>query len=112
MNQQGHDTPLQALVSAQEDTATSSTWLAELAADDAPRRFAIVYEYPHDDGEVAAYGLAFEDHADVSAVDSSFYTRSASAEGALATYRHMSDDEHTAIHLVWLDAEASMGVAS
>ncbi len=50
-----------------------------LAQDVAPRLFAIVEEYgEREDAEVAAYGLAFADHADVNSVEGDFRLRSQS----------------------------------
>ncbi|MFN2495064.1 MAG: hypothetical protein ABR608_04015 [Pseudonocardiaceae bacterium] len=44
--------------------------VGELVADEAPRLFAVVQEYrTRVDGRIAAWGMAFEDHAEVIGVD-------------------------------------------
>ncbi|HET9256814.1 MAG TPA: hypothetical protein VFO16_16670 [Pseudonocardiaceae bacterium] len=44
--------------------------VAAMVADEAPRLFAVVQEYGERvDGRIAAWGLAFEDHASIVTVD-------------------------------------------
>ncbi|MFE2498044.1 hypothetical protein [Streptomyces scopuliridis] len=62
--------------------------LRDIVADTAPRLFAVVQEYgDRVDGRVAAWGMAFEDHAEVISVEGHRRTRTASHEQALRAYR-------------------------
>ena len=50
----------------------------ELVAEDAPRLFAVLQEYgERADGRIAAWGMAFPDHADVVGVDHGFTSAAA-----------------------------------
>ncbi|GAA2682124.1 MULTISPECIES: hypothetical protein [Actinosynnema] len=84
--------------------APQSWWLATLAAEDAPQLFAIAHEYPEtQEGWVAAYGMAFEDRAEVASTDGDFRTCSASPESALTTFTRLAQDEKgVKLHLIWL----------
>ncbi|GAA2662854.1 MULTISPECIES: hypothetical protein [Actinosynnema] len=78
------------------------------AREQAPRVFAIVYEIgDREDCEVAAYGLAFPDRAETTAVDDGHHTRSESAEHALALYARFAAAENLRTHLLWLDGSGS-----
>ncbi|ATE56103.1 MULTISPECIES: hypothetical protein [Actinosynnema] len=81
-----------------------SWWLATLAAEEAPQLFAIAHEYPEtQEGWVAAYGMAFQDRAEVSSTDGDFRTCSASPESALTTFTRLARDEKgVKLHLIWL----------
>ncbi|WP_158852158.1 hypothetical protein [Saccharothrix deserti] len=78
----------------------------ELAADEAPRLFAVVEEYGEREGaRVAGYGVAFEDRAEVDSVEGGFHLSSQSAERARTLFEISSRSTGTRrAHLVWLDA--------
>lgn len=62
--------------------------LADMVTDAAPRLFAVVQEYgDRVDGRVAAWGMAFEDHAEVISVEGHRRTRTTTPEQALRAYR-------------------------
>ncbi|WP_177154396.1 hypothetical protein [Actinosynnema pretiosum] len=70
----------------------------------APRLFAIAYEYGDgEDGEIAAYGLQFDDHVDATGVDDNHRTRAESAEGVRELYACFALDVDVTTHLLWLD---------
>jgi hypothetical protein len=72
------------------DEAEFAQEVAELVAAEAPRLFAVVQEYGERlDGRIAAWGLAFEDHADVIGVDHRSHLRLRSPERAVHLFsRH------------------------
>lgn len=73
----------------------------------APRLFAIAYEYGDgEDGEIAAYGLQFDDHADATGVDDNHRTRAESAEGVRELYACFALDADVTTHVLWLDRAA------
>ncbi|MEV7866042.1 hypothetical protein AB0P17_08050 [Streptomyces sp. NPDC088124] len=75
---------LQPICGREEFTAL----LRGIVTDTAPRLFAVVQEYgDRVDGRVAAWGMAFEEHADVISVEGHRRTRAASPEQALRAYR-------------------------
>ncbi|MEU4803072.1 hypothetical protein [Actinosynnema sp. NPDC023587] len=80
-------------------------FLTELVRDVAPRLFAIVEEYgDREDAEIAAYGLAFGDRADINSADGDFQMRSQSPESALALFALSAGTiDVSRLHLVWLD---------
>jgi hypothetical protein len=79
--------------------------LRELAADEAPRLFAIVEEYGEaEDARVAGYGLAYENRADVNSVEGDFQLHSQSAENARTLFEISSKSAGVRqVHVVWLD---------
>ncbi|ATE58005.1 hypothetical protein [Actinosynnema pretiosum] len=81
-------------------------WLKQEAREQAPRLFAIAYEIgDREDGEIAAYGLAFDDHAETVDVDDGHHTRSEDAAHALALYERFAAPDNLKAHLLWLDQE-------
>ncbi|MBV9142333.1 MAG: hypothetical protein JO115_15715 [Pseudonocardiales bacterium] len=86
------------------DEAEFAQELAELVADNAPRLFAVVQEYGERvDGRIAAWGLAFEDYADVIGLDHNVYVGLRSPERAVRIFSH---HPHITAHVVWVDPEA------
>lgn len=76
---------------------------AKLVAAEAPRLFAVVHEVgDQEDGWIAAWGMAFEDHASVVCDDGLSMLKVASADRA----RHLLDEapDRTA-HLVWVKGD-------
>ncbi|MFF9507361.1 hypothetical protein ACF1BU_13940 [Streptomyces sp. NPDC014724] len=77
-------------VSGQPLLGEEEFWLLVngLVAETAPRVFAVVQEYgDHEDGWVAAWGLAFEDRAEVIRVDCGARMSVRSPESALRYFR-------------------------
>lgn len=76
----------------------------EVAQEEAPRLFAIVEEHGERESvRVAGYGVAFEDRAEVSAVEGGFRLSSRSAENARVLFEISSRSAGTRrAHLVWL----------
>lgn len=78
---------------------TFEDWMDELVRVSAPRMFALVQETEDDlgrDGELVAWGLAFDDHAEVVAQDSGMRGTFASARSAVELF-----SRNTKLHLVW-----------
>lgn len=74
-----------------------------IAKEQAPRLFAIVEEYgEQEDGRVAAYGLAYPDHADVNSVEGDFHLVSQSPERARQLFEISASSRGVRTHLVWL----------
>ncbi|MFK3982020.1 hypothetical protein ACI2K4_16790 [Micromonospora sp. NPDC050397] len=74
--------------------------MTELAADYAPRRFAICEEYgDRVDGRVYAWGVAFEEHAWLQTDDDSFTGRFANAPSAA----RMLGRTGRRLRLIWID---------
>ncbi|WP_202919165.1 hypothetical protein [Saccharothrix deserti] len=88
-----------------EAATTDAALVHELAADEAPRLFAIVEEYGEREGaRVAGYGVAFEDRAEVDSVEGGFHLSSESAERARTLFEISSRSTGTRrAHLVWPD---------
>jgi len=75
-----------------------------MVADFAPRLFAIVQEYgEHADGRIAAWGMDFDDHADVVSVEGGVRMTLQAPEKALARFRW---GEHITARLVWVNPDA------
>ncbi|QQQ74632.1 hypothetical protein IOD16_26220 [Saccharothrix sp. 6-C] len=76
----------------------------EVAREEAPRLFAIVEEQgDRESVRVAGYGVAFEDRAEVSAVEGGFHLSSQSPESARVLFEISSRSAGTRrAHLVWL----------
>lgn len=87
------------------DAETFAALMECMVADQAPRLFAVVQEYGERlDGRIAAWGMAFDDHADVVGIGGvQLSTRS--PETALA--RFVRGDRITP-HLVWVNPDATM----
>lgn len=76
----------------------------ELVDDEAPRLFAVVQEYGERvDGRIAAWGMAFEDHAEVIGVDHGVHVRLRSPERAARAFRRRP---HITARLVWFNPKA------
>jgi hypothetical protein len=75
--------------------------IAELVADAAPRLFAVVQEYgERADGWIVAWGLAFEDYAEVVRLDSAGRLSLRSPERAVRLFSH---GPHITAHVVWVN---------
>lgn len=86
------------------DEAEFAQEIAELVAEEAPRLFAVVQEYGERvDGRIAAWGLAFEDYADVIGLNHNIYVGLRSPERAVRIFSH---HPHITAHVVWVDPEA------
>ncbi|MGH3695490.1 MAG: hypothetical protein ACRDRX_16140 [Pseudonocardiaceae bacterium] len=85
------------------DEAEFAELVKELVADEAPRLFAVVQEYGERvDGRIAAWGIAFEECAEVFGVDRSQHLRLPSAERAA---RAFSRRPQITARVVWVDPE-------
>ncbi|GAA2685806.1 MULTISPECIES: hypothetical protein [Actinosynnema] len=79
------------------------TLVRDIAADEMPRLFAVVYEQvPRQGAEVAAYGLAFRDRAELIAPDGASRMTSSNADQATALLAASTGDEQVKAHLVWI----------
>jgi hypothetical protein len=75
-----------------------------MVADEAPRLFAVVQEYgDRVDGRIAAWGMAFGDHAEVVAVERGLRMSLRVPENALRLFRFGS---HIKARLVWFNPNA------
>ncbi|WP_243789088.1 hypothetical protein [Saccharopolyspora gloriosae] len=80
--------------------------MRELVAMDTPRLFAVVQEYGERvDAEVAAWGMAFEDHVEAITVDGRLWMSLASAEDTLIGFRRAT----VRPHLIWAEGLGSDG---
>jgi hypothetical protein len=85
------------------DEETFGQVLQLMANGMAPRLFAIVHEYGERvDAQCAAWGMAFDDHADVVGVGDAIHKGVPSAEHAVRFFRFGS---HITPHLVWVTPE-------
>ncbi|MGH3768385.1 MAG: hypothetical protein ACRDS0_19850 [Pseudonocardiaceae bacterium] len=107
--QHGH--PLDAVVSDPSDLAPLcdepefAAILEEMVADEAPRLFAVVQEYGERvDGRIAAWGLAFADHAEVVSVKRGLRMSLQAPENALRLFL-LGKDIRT--RLVWFNPDAA-----
>lgn len=74
-------------------------------ADEAPKVFAVVQEYGNrGDYRIAAWGIAFDDRAEVVAVDRGMRMSLREPEGAL---RGFAWGSHINSHLVWVNSRAA-----
>jgi hypothetical protein len=74
-----------------------------MVAEDAPRVFAIVQEYgDRVDARLAAWGLAFEDHADAITVGNGMHL---SAHSPNALVRRFRTGKHVTPHVVWVEGQ-------
>ncbi len=79
--------------------------LDSIVADGAPRVFAVVQEYgDRVDGWIVAWGMAFDDHAEVVVVDSGWRMSLQAPDNALY---HFAGDEHCTPRLVWVNPDAA-----
>jgi hypothetical protein len=80
------------------------TLVAEMVADQAPRLFAVVLEFGDEsEGRVAAWGMAFDDHAYMTTADGRNQYALAEPENALRYVRRHPD---ITPHLVWTACSA------
>lgn len=87
------------------DAETFVALTETMVADLAPRVFAVVEEYGERiDGWIAAWGMAFEDHADVIGVEGGTRMRLRSAEDAL---RGFGFGTHVRPSVVWVNPDAA-----
>ncbi len=79
--------------------------LEEMVADEAPRLFAVVQEYgDRVDGRIAAWGMAFDDHAEVVSVTRKRRMSLPAPENALRLFKFGS---HIRARLVWFNPDAA-----
>jgi hypothetical protein len=75
--------------------------LRHMAREYPPSRFAVYKTYPHGDGfdgEIVAWGLAYDDHVDVRSVEPGMC-------GYFSSIRSISFLFGADFHIVWIDAE-------
>jgi hypothetical protein len=79
--------------------------LDSMVADEAPRLFAVVQEYGERvDGRIAAWGMAFDDHAEAISVAGRMRTSLQAPENALRMFTFGS---HIRARLVWFNPDAT-----
>ncbi len=79
--------------------------LEGMVADEAPRLFAVVQEYgDRVDGRIAAWGMAFDDHAEVVSVKRGLRMSLPAPENALRLFKVGS---HIQARLVWFNPDAA-----
>lgn len=79
--------------------------LENMVADAAPRLFAVVQEYGERvDAQIAAWGMAFDDHAEVVRVDRGCRMSLPAPENAL---RHFTRGDYIRARLVWFNPDAA-----
>lgn len=72
-----------------------------MVADEAPRLFALVQEYGDGvDGQIAAWGLAFENHAELIGADGGPEVHVSSVESAVWMFSRAA---HMTARVVWVD---------
>jgi hypothetical protein len=87
------------------DPDTFAEILRGMVADYAPRMFAVVQEYgDRVDARIAAWGMAFEDHAFAVSEDSSTRHEADSPEDILFVF---GLGAHVQPHIVWVDPTAA-----
>lgn len=92
-------------ISAPCDEARFTSILEQLVADDAPRVFAVVQEYgTRLDAWIAAWGMAFDDHAEVVSVEGDMRMSLQPPNAALLGFHDA--DEHIHARLVWFNPDA------
>ena len=80
----------------------------EMVADEAPRLFAVVQVYGERvDAQIAAWGMAFEDHAEVVSVTG---TRRMSLPAPERALRRFTVGTHVRARIVWFNPEAATAV--
>ncbi|MGH3949263.1 MAG: hypothetical protein ACRDSE_09095 [Pseudonocardiaceae bacterium] len=86
------------------DEQQFTTILKNMVADEAPRLFAVVQEYGERvDARIAAWGIAFDDHAEVISIERGLRMSLQTPESALRGFRVGS---RIGARLVWFDPEA------
>ncbi|MEV0701179.1 hypothetical protein AB0I53_25180 [Saccharopolyspora sp. NPDC050389] len=84
--------------------------MESIVADEAPRLFAVVQEYgDRVDSRIAAWGMAFPDHAEVVSVHDGLRMRLPEAESALHGFRI---GNFIRAHLVWFNPDAATSVTN
>jgi hypothetical protein len=79
--------------------------LEQMVADEAPRLFAVVQEYgDRVDGRIAAWGMAFTDHAEVVSAEHKQRISLQAPENALRLFKF---GNHIRAHLVWFNPDAA-----
>ncbi len=87
------------------DETRFASILEQLVADDAPRVFAVIQEYgTRLDAWIVAWGMAFDDHAEVISVEGSTRMSLQSPDTALLGFHEA--DEHIHARLVWFNPDA------
>ncbi|MGH3932554.1 MAG: hypothetical protein ACRDTF_21555 [Pseudonocardiaceae bacterium] len=77
----------------------------EMVADEAPRLFAVVQEYgTRVDGRIAAWGMAFEDHAEVVAVEGGLRMSLSSPQRAIRLFGRRP---HITTRVVWVKPDTA-----
>ncbi len=85
------------------DEAEFAAGLEGLVADFAPRLFALVEETGERlDSRIVAWGMAFEDHAEVTGANRAFRGKFRSADNARQLFSHCGK-----MRLVWYNPEAA-----
>ncbi|MGH3771602.1 MAG: hypothetical protein ACRDRW_09440 [Pseudonocardiaceae bacterium] len=87
------------------DEATFAALVDELVANEAPRLFALVAEFGERvNGEIAAWGMAFEDHVEIVSVEDGSSINLSSLELATHIFSH-----HPTItaRVVWVNPDAA-----
>ncbi len=110
-DQQKHSHPLDVFVPDPTgmtplcDEGEFAALIENMVADEAPRLFAVVQEYGQRvDGVIAAWGIAFEDHAEVVSADGRLYLRLQAPQHAV---RRFHVGTHIRAHLVWFNPNAA-----
>ena len=87
------------------DEARFASILEQLVADGAPRVFAVVQEYgTRLDAWIAAWGMAFDDHAEVISVEGDMRMSLKFPDNALLGFHEADEDIHA--RLVWFNPDA------
>ncbi|MGH3869095.1 MAG: hypothetical protein ACRDQ4_23875 [Pseudonocardiaceae bacterium] len=87
------------------DQAEFNQMVDELVADEAPRLFAVVQVYRERvDGRIAAWGMAFDEHADIVSVDNGSSVRLSSPERAAHGFNRYPD---IIARVMWVNPDAA-----
>jgi hypothetical protein len=87
------------------DEAEFAELVDEMVADEAPRLFAVVQEYGERvDGRIAAWGMAFDDHAEIINVDDGTSVSLSSPERAAHGFNHRPN---ITARVVWVNPDAA-----
>lgn len=85
-----------------EDQSEYQQFVAEMIADEQPRLFAVLREFGEcEDAEVAAWGMAWDDHVEV--IGQRGVRLSSDSTERVA--RRFSRGENTSARLVWVGAD-------
>lgn len=97
------------MIQAQTEADEFAGLVAEMVEEEAPRLFAVVWEYGEPlDGAIAAWGLAFDGHAEVLALGRGSWFRLRSPQDAL---RFFAAGPDVRARLVWPGAGPDGGSA-